>query len=59
MKIEKSKENLGAHKLVTGVGKTKIIRLDDVIKEKIGLIKIDVEGIETEVVKGAQKLIEK
>ena len=58
-KIEKSKVNFGAHKLKSGRGKIKIIRLDDVIKEKVEVIKIDVEGMEGEVVAGAKNLIKK
>jgi len=37
----------------------KSYRLDDLIKEKIDLIKIDVQGAETEVLLGAKKLIGK
>jgi len=57
--IRKSESNFGAHKLKKGGGKVKIIRLDDLIKEKVNVMKIDVEGMEAEVVKGAQKLIKK
>lgn len=35
------------------------IRLDDLIKEKVDLIKIDVQGWEPEVVEGAKKMISK
>ena len=57
--IEKSESNFGAHKLKKGRGIIKIVKLDDVIKEKVDVIKIDVEGMEAEVVMGAKKLIEK
>jgi FkbM family methyltransferase len=39
--------------------KTQVKKLDDMIREKIDLIKIDVEGYENEVLEGAFKLIEK
>lgn len=58
-KIERSEVNFGAHKLINRKGDVKIIRLDDVIKEKVDVIKIDVEGMEAKVVAGAKNLIKK
>ena len=57
--IKRSKVNLGAHKVVRSEGEIKMIRLDDVIKEKVDVIKLDVEGMEGEVIRGAKNLIEK
>ena len=57
--IKRSKVNPGAHKVVGSGGEIKMIRLDDLIKEKVDVIKIDVEGMEAEVIKGARNLIEK
>ena len=57
--IKRSKVNPGAHKVVRSEGEIKMIRLDDLIKEKVDVIKIDVEGMEAEVIKGARNLIEK
>lgn len=60
--LHKSKENYGDHKLY-GNEKTKeevkIVKLDDFIKEKIDLIKIDTQGWEPEIIEGAKNLIEK
>ncbi len=59
LNLYKSKGNLGDHK-VYGKGKAeriKVFKLDDFIKEKVDLIKIDTQGWEPEVVKGAQNLI--
>jgi len=58
--IKRSKVNPGSTQ--SGGGrevKIKMIRLDDLIKEKVDVIKIDVEGMEAEVIKGARNLIEK
>lgn len=57
--IKRSKINPGAHKVVMERGEIKMIRLDDLIKEKVDVIKIDVEGMEAEVIRGAKNLIEK
>lgn len=70
IKLHKSKENLGDHKLYkTPLGcaaspldegeTVKIIKLDEFIKEKIDVIKIDTQGWEPEVIKGAKKIIAK
>ncbi len=62
LKLYKSGKNYGDHKLY-GDGKAKeevkIIKLDDFIKEKVNLIKIDTQGWEPEVIEGAKKIIEK
>lgn len=63
IKLHKSKENLGDHKLY-GNGKevkeVKIIKLDDFLKgKKIDLMKIDTQGWEPEVVVGSKELIKK
>lgn len=70
LKLHKSKENLGDHKLYkTPLGSAaspldegetvKIIKLDDFIKEKMDLMKIDTQGWEPEVIEGAKKIISK
>lgn len=70
LKLYKSEENLGDHKLYeTPLGsaaspldegeKIKVIKLDDFVKEKIDLMKIDTQGWEPEVIEGAKNLIEK
>lgn len=70
LELYRSEENLGDHKLFkTPLGcaaspldegeKIKVIKLDDFIKEKVDLIKIDTQGWEPEVIEGAKKLIEK
>jgi FkbM family methyltransferase len=61
LELYKSEENLGDHKLY-GKGKkeiVKVIRLDDFIKEKVDLIKIDTQGWEPEVIEGAKEIIKK
>lgn len=57
--IKRAKINPGAHKVEMERGEIKMIRLDDLIKEKVDVIKIDVEGMESEVIRGAKNLIEK
>jgi len=69
IKLVKSKENYGDHRVFNYElriknyelikEETKIIRLDDEIKEKVDLIKIDTQGWEPEVILGAKKIIEK
>ena len=62
LKLYKSEENYGDHRLYgkeKGIEEVKIVKLDDVIKEKIDLIKIDTQGWEPEVIEGAKKIIEK
>ncbi|TQR28645.1 hypothetical protein DMB92_09090, partial [Campylobacter sp. MIT 99-7217] len=52
--------NLGGNSLTLGQGDIECKRLDDFeIREKIASIKIDVEGMETKVLIGAKKTIEK
>lgn len=62
LKLYKSSENFGDHKLY-GEEKVKeevkIIKLDNFVKEKIDLVKIDTQGWEPEVIDGAKNLIEK
>lgn len=68
--LYKSKENFGDHKLFQiPLGSAaspfdkretvKIIKLDDFVKEKVDLIKIDTQGWEPEVIEGAKNLIKK
>lgn len=62
LKLFKSKENYGDHKLYGNEKvkeEVKIVKLDDFIKGKVDLIKIDTQGWEPEVVNGAKKIIEK
>lgn len=65
MKIFESKENFGDHRM-WGNGPTKPVfcrRLDDLLKEleyqKIDFIKMDVQGFESLVIEGGEKIIEK
>ena len=57
--IKRSKINPGAHKVEMEGGEITMIKLDDLIKEKVDVIKIDVEGMEANVIRGAKNLIEK
>jgi FkbM family methyltransferase len=63
LKLHKSKENLGDHKLYGDDKETeevKIIKLNDFLKDKkIDLMKIDTQGWEPEVIDGAKKIISK
>ncbi len=62
LNLYKSKENLGDHRLYGNdveVEKVKIIKLDELVREKVDLIKIDTQGWEPEVVAGAKKIITK
>jgi FkbM family methyltransferase len=68
LELYKSKENFGDHKLFktlipagTSIDREaiKVIKLDDFIKEKVDLIKIDTQGWEPEVIDGSKKIIEK
>jgi FkbM family methyltransferase len=58
-----SKDESGEHSLVHGREHIKdtidveVAKLDDIIKDKIGLIKIDTEGNEIAVLKGAERII--
>lgn len=65
--IVKDKNNFGNSKIdlrsqMSDVRKTELVecvRLDDVIKDKTDLMKIDVQGYEEKVIEGAKKIIEK
>lgn len=62
--LHQSKGNTGGHSLFgaenrTPVYKVKTVRLDDVINERVDFIKIDVEEAEVEVLKGAEKILNK
>jgi FkbM family methyltransferase len=63
LKFEKRKDyNLGTGKITNAPGSSKVATLDSVFgdtADKISLIKIDVEGLEREVLKGAKKVIDK
>ncbi|MPM40137.1 hypothetical protein SDC9_86776 [bioreactor metagenome] len=62
LKLHKSKENLGDHKLYGNdkeIEEVKIIKLDEYIKEKVDLMKIDTQGWEPEVIGGAKNIINK
>ncbi len=51
-------ENLGAQALETGSGDMEVVRLDDVVLPgPIAMIKVDVEGMEMDVLEGARELI--
>lgn len=59
-----SKGNTGGHSLFLYNGReaayeVKTVRLDDVVAEKVDFIKIDVERSELEVLRGAEKILEK
>ncbi|QNO14462.1 FkbM family methyltransferase [Alkalicella caledoniensis] len=56
----KNKENLGMAKLIdNSEGNVQVFALDDVIiDEKVDLMKIDVEGMEMQVLKGSKRIIE-
>jgi FkbM family methyltransferase len=61
LNLYKSKENLGDHKLY-GDGKkerVRVVKLDELVREQVNLIKIDTQGWEPEVVAGAKKIITK
>lgn len=45
-------------KRVVGQGKIRMVALDDLQIENVDLIKIDVEGYEMQVLKGAEKLLQ-
>ncbi len=61
--IVKDKSNFGNSKIVESLKskslKVECVRLDDVIKERIDLMKIDVQGYEEKVIEGARKIIKK
>jgi len=52
-------DNLGMVKVVDGIGDKKITTIDSLGIGNVGLIKIDVEGYEYNVIMGAKKTIEK
>lgn len=60
----KSEENYGDHRIYQSdshekKNKIKTIKLDNFIKEKVNLIKIDTQGWEPKVIMGAKKIIER
>ena len=73
--LYKSKDNYGDHKLIKNPlvdkstsslkkggslrEKVKIVKLDDFVKEKVNLMKIDTQGWEPMVFEGARKIIER
>lgn len=63
LKFEKRKNyNLGTGKLLNEPGDVKVSTLDNVfsdLKERVSMLKVDVEGLEREVLKGGTNLIEK
>lgn len=50
-------DNFGATRVRSGAGDVPVRRLDDTVNEPIGLLKIDVEGSEAAVLRGAERLI--
>ena len=58
VRIEKNENNFGDSKIGKNGEEIECVRLDDLIKEKIDLLKIDVQGFEPQVVEGGKKLIE-
>ena len=50
-------DNFGTTCVRSGAGDVPVRRLDDIISEPVGLMKIDVEGAEAAVLRGAQRLI--
>jgi len=58
MGIERYRENMGMNRLIEG-NDVEVSTIDIFEFEEIGLIKIDVEGMEIDVLKGAKKTIEK
>ncbi|MFA4826981.1 MAG: FkbM family methyltransferase [Candidatus Shapirobacteria bacterium] len=64
--LEVSKENYGNHRIISNfkfqiskTEKVKIKKLGSLVKEQVDLMKIDVQGWESEVIKGAKELIKK
>lgn len=63
--LMKDKRNFGNNRInnyqlrIKNYESIKIVRLDDLIKEKVDLIKIDTQGWEPEVIAGAKNLIKK
>ena len=60
----KDKSNLGNSRLdircqISDIRKIETVKLDDEIREKVDLIKIDVQGWEPKVIMGAKKMIKK
>jgi len=58
MGIEKHYDNMGMNRLITG-DEVDVLKLDTFELDNVGLIKIDVEGMEVDVLRGAKKTIEK
>lgn len=59
VRIEKNEDNFGDSKIGKKGDLVECVRLDDLIKERTDLLKIDVQGYETEVVDGGKELIKK
>lgn len=58
VRIKKNKNNFGDSRVVTGKD-IDCIKLDNLIREKIDVVKIDVQGYEFEVWKGMTKIVKK
>jgi len=56
--LTSDESNTGATKIVEGDGNIKCVRLDDCLDDLIVLLKIDVEGMQDKVIRGASKVIE-
>lgn len=59
VRILKSEENYGNSRVGRKGELVEMVKLDDVVKEKVDMIKIDVEGWEGKVVEGAKRIISK
>ncbi len=56
--LKQNKENFGDSRVAEGKT-TECVKLDDIIREKVDLIKIDVQGYEPQVIEGTKKIITK
>lgn len=52
-----SNENMSSHIDAEGIEKVKVVKLDDVIKEAVTFIKMDIEGAEIDAIYGAQETL--
>lgn len=59
VKIEKNKDNFGDSRISDKGELVECVKLDEVIKERVDLIKVDVQGWEPAVIEGAKNIIEK